>query len=120
MTPEVNFAKEPLHSLIANKVPEALFIGARVSLPKDCKGNGFCTGCKDLLGPDIAFFLTGHIQKESIRVTAGFKNIKLTDDLSFSKVQLYVEVCNVLRKRPYDFTNGMLYVFLNISYLKII
>ncbi|CAB3978528.1 sushi, von Willebrand factor type A, EGF and pentraxin domain-containing 1-like [Paramuricea clavata] len=91
VTPEVNYAKQPLHSLIANAIPQDLFIAARVSLPKDCKGNGFCTGCKDLLGPDIAFILTGHIQKESIKVTAGFRDIKLTDDISFSKVQLFVE-----------------------------
>jgi hypothetical protein len=92
VTPEVNYAKQPLHSLIANAIPQDLFIAARVSLPKDCKGNGFCTGCKDLLGPDIAFILTGHIQKDSIKVTAGFRDIKLTDDVSFSKVQLFVEV----------------------------
>ena len=63
-----------------------------MTLPKDCKGSGFCTGCKQLLGPDIAFILTGHIQKNKVRVTAGFRDIKLTDDISFSKVQLFVEV----------------------------
>jgi hypothetical protein len=88
----VNFAKQPLNSLVTGAVPKDLFIGARISLPKDCKGNGFCTGCKDLLGPDIAFFLTGNIQKDYIKVTAGFTDIKLTDDFSFSKVILFVEV----------------------------
>ena len=30
--------------------------------------------------------------KNYIKVTAGFRDIKLTDDISFSKVQLFVEV----------------------------
>ena len=89
---EVNFQKQPLKSLVSVTVPKGLFIAARVGLPKDCKGNGFCTGCKDLLGPDVAFVLTGNIQKDFLKVTAGFRDIRLTDDISFSKVELFVEV----------------------------
>ena len=88
----MNFAKQPLKSLVAVTVPKGLFIAARIALPKDCKGSGFCTGCKDLLGPDVAFVLTGNIQKDYLKVTAGFRDIRLTDDVSFSKVELFVEV----------------------------
>ena len=92
VTPEVNFAKQPLHSMIVTSVPEGLFIGARVGLPKDCMGDGFCSGCKDLLGPDAAFLLMGNIKQDTIRVTAGVANIRITDDITLSKVFLYVEV----------------------------
>ena len=93
ITPEVNFAKQPLHNMIVTALPEGLFMGAQVALPKDCKGSGFCTGCKDLLGPDAVFLLMGNIKKDFIKVTAGVANIRLTDDITLSKVFLYVEVC---------------------------
>ena len=92
VTKEVNFQKQPLKSLVTVTVPKGLFIAVRAALPKDCKGNGFCTGCKDLLGPDVAFVLTGNIQKDFLKVTAGFRDIRLTDDINFSKVELFVEV----------------------------
>ena len=40
----------------------------------------------------MKFVLTGNIYKDFLKVTAGFRNIRLTDDISFSKVELFVEV----------------------------
>ena len=40
----------------------------------------------------MAFVLTGNIYKDFLKVTAGFRDIRLTDDISFSKVELFVEV----------------------------
>ncbi|XP_048580608.1 uncharacterized protein LOC5507741 isoform X2 [Nematostella vectensis] len=91
VTSTTNFAKEPLHSQIVNQVPQGLFAGAQLVLPKDCKGSKFCEITKQIVGPTAKAYINGLFQWKNIKVAAGFANIHIGFGLYFHKLELYVQ-----------------------------
>ncbi|KAK3701098.1 hypothetical protein QZH41_015878, partial [Actinostola sp. cb2023] len=87
---EVSFTREPLKSHIKRSVPQGLFIGAELILPKDCKGNKFCEICKNIVGPTATAYINGLIEWKKVTVKAGFRNIHLGHGFYFHKLELYV------------------------------
>lgn len=45
-----------------------------------------------ILGPTIKWYISGQFEWKKIKVTTGFRNIKLWDGLAFDRLELYVEV----------------------------
>ena len=63
-------------------------------MPKDCGGSSFCRVTKRILGPDVLFRIVAHMPElGSIDITAGFRDIRLTESVSFSKLELVINVC---------------------------
>ena len=78
--------------MTVNAVPQGLFIGAQLGLPKDCGGDKFCEITKMIVGPDIKFFINGLIEWKKVKIAGGFKNIRIGFGLYFHYFELYVEV----------------------------
>ena len=89
---ETTFSKEPLHSLVTTSVPNGIYAAAQLVLPKNCKNNKFCEIVKMILGPTVKWYITGNFEWKKIKVATGFANIRICEGLSFSKLELYVEV----------------------------
>lgn len=45
-----------------------------------------------ILGPTVKWYITGNFEWKKIKVATGFANIRICEGLSFSKLELYVEV----------------------------
>eukprot|EP00794_Sanderia_malayensis_P009954 gene9954-10974_t len=86
------FTKEPIRSLTLASVPSGALIAAQVGLPKDCGGSSFCKFTKKLLGAQVVFRISAKadFKFKGIGVTAGFYNIKLTDTVTFSRLELFI------------------------------
>lgn len=66
---------------------------SQVSLPKDCGGSSFCRVTKRILGPNVLFRIVAHMPElDSIDITAGFRDIRITDTVSFSRLELLINV----------------------------
>ena len=64
-----------------------------MKLPKDCGDSSFCKVTKTILGPDVLFRITAAIPELGIiDVAAGFRNIRLTENVWFSRIDLMLTV----------------------------
>ncbi|XP_065060118.1 uncharacterized protein LOC135687479 [Rhopilema esculentum] len=85
------FTKDPLNYM-TNAIPKGLLVVGQVKLPKDCGGSSFCRVTKKILGPDALFRISAAMPAiGQVTISAGFRNIRLTDTVSFSRLDLILK-----------------------------